>query len=90
MLIGNLPFRRNISGKRRQLTERFTVPDLIDISQRQMLIQKRKRNKKLSYNLIDKIFSIYQEEMDAAPLDLMKGIQVGGHVVFNNYHLSVE
>ena len=90
MLIGNLPFGQRIPGKRRQLTERLGVPDLIDISQRHMLIQKRKRNKKLSYNFIDKIFSIYQEEMGAAPLDLMKGIQVGGHIVFNNYHLSVE
>ena len=26
--------------------------------------------------------------MGAAPLDLMKGIQVGGHIVFNGYHLS--
>lgn len=40
--------------------------------------------------MIDKIFSIYLEEMGAAPLDLMKGIQVGGHIVFNNHHLSAS
>jgi len=67
---------------------RYQITDLIQISQDHMLAQRLRRNKKLSSNLIEKIFAIYLEELGAAPLDLMKGIQVGGHLVFNNYRLS--
>ena len=44
----------------------------------------QKRTRKFSNNFLSKILGIYQKELEATPIDLIKFIQVGGHLMLRN------
>ena len=67
--------------------KQFTIEDIIDISS--YMIRFKKPIKKLSGNMIHHIIETYQNEFGAVPLDLMKGLQLSGYLIYNQYHFSV-
>lgn len=68
--------------------KKFDIADIIRISSNQVTKLKNRATKRLSSNFISQILAIYQKEMNAAPVDLMKCMQVAGHLMLRNYRLS--
>jgi len=79
-----LPLKKGMKGRT------FAIDDMIDISG--FLIQRKMRQqdmvKYVSNNTIQQILVQYQTEMKAIPLDLMKGLQLSGYLILNNYPLG--
>ena len=67
---------------------KFTEKEIIEISQDQMIKHKKRTGKKISARMIETIVSIYQKEFGASPIDLMKFMQIEGHIILNDYSLS--
>ena len=70
--------------------QRYEIKDLIELSIKQMNLIKIRRLKKFSMKFLSEILAIYQKELGAAPLDLLKFFQVEGHIIFRNYRLAAS
>ena len=63
--------------------KRFTIEDIIDISS--FMIKNMKIKRKLSFSMLSHIIETYQSEFGAPQLDLIKGIQLSGYILFKDY-----
>ena len=67
---------------------RYSMKDIIDISISQVQLRTRQSRVKLSAKAISEILAFYQAEFGGSPLDLIKHMQVKGHLMCAEYHLS--
>ena len=65
-----------------------SIVDLIRISNAHMQVIEQKRKQKLSISMLTNIVGIYQKELGAAALDLMKHFQIDGNLIFKDYRMS--